>query len=253
MVSIDLSGQRAIVTGSSTGIGRGIAVMLATAGADIAVHYTKNAEEAEKTAALVRKAGRKAVLARGDFRKPAEIDAAIGTAVAGLGGKIDILVNNVGDLIRRVSFETYESSLWDDVIALNLSSVYHVIKAALPHFEPGARIVNISSLSALNGAGKHAFAYSAAKGGMVAMNRSLANEFAPRGIRVNCIAPGVVQTPFHDRFNTPEALETVRKSLPLQRLGAPEDIAGAVLFLVSPLSSFITGEMIEVNGGAHMG
>jgi NAD(P)-dependent dehydrogenase (short-subunit alcohol dehydrogenase family) len=88
---------------------------------------------------------------------------------------------------------------------------------------------------------------------MVAMNRSLATEFAPRGIRVNCIAPGVVNTPFHERFNTPEVLETVRKSLPLQRLGVPEDIAGAALFLVSSLSSFMTGEMIEVNGGAHMG
>jgi 3-oxoacyl-[acyl-carrier protein] reductase len=253
MVSIDLSGQRAIVTGSSTGIGRSIAVILATAGADVAVHYTKNVDEAEKTAALVREVGRKAVLARADFRKPAEIESAMDAAVTGLGGKVDILVNNAGDLIRRVPFESYETSLWNDVIALNLSSVFHVIKALLPHFESGARIVNISSLSALNGAGKHAFAYSAAKGGMVAMNRSLATEFAPRGIRVNCIAPGVVKTPFHDRFNTPDVLETVRKSLPLQRLGVPEDIAGAALFLVSPLSSFMTGEMIEVNGGAHMG
>lgn len=253
MISIDLSGQRAIVTGSSTGIGRGIAVTLATAGADVAVHYTKNVVEAEKTAALVRQAGRKAILARADFRKPVEIKSAMKEAINGLGGSVDILVNNAGDLIRRVPFDTYESSLWDDVIALNLSSVFHAIKAVLPHFAAGARIVNVSSLSALNGAGKHAFAYSAAKGGMVAMNRSLATEFAPRGIRVNCIAPGVVNTPFHERFNTPEVLETVRKSLPLQRLGVPEDIAGAALFLVSQLSSFMTGEMIEVNGGAHMG
>jgi 3-oxoacyl-[acyl-carrier protein] reductase len=85
------------------------------------------------------------------------------------------------------------------------------------------------------------------------MTRSLANEFAPRGMRVNCIAPGVVRTPFHDRFNTPEVLETVRKSLPLQRLGAPEDIGGVALFLASPLASFMTGQVIEANGGAHMG
>ena len=142
-------------------------------------------------------------------------------AVAGLGGSVDVLVNNVGDLIQRVPFSSFETSLWDDVIALNLSSVFHTIRAVLPHFAPGARIINVSSLSALNGAGKHAFAYAAAKGGMVSMNRSLANEFAPLGIRVNCIAPGVVKTPFHDRFNTPEVLETVRKSLPSSASGRP--------------------------------
>ena len=88
---------------------------------------------------------------------------------------------------------------------------------------------------------------------MVSMTRNLAHEFAPQRHRVNCIAPGVVKTPFHDRFNTPEVLETVRKSLPLQRLGAPEDIAGVALFLASPLSSFMTGQMLDANGGAHMG
>jgi 3-oxoacyl-[acyl-carrier protein] reductase len=253
MIGIDLRDQRAIVTGSSTGIGRGIAVAFAQAGADVAVHYTKNLAEAEKTAAMVRDAGRKAVIVRANFLVPTEIDAAMKQAAAGLGGSVDILVNNVGDLVQRVPFENFETSLWDEVIALNLSSVFHAIRALLPSFAAGARIINISSLSALNGAGKHAFAYSAAKGGMVSMTRSLANEFAPRGIRVNCIAPGVVKTPFHDRFNTPEVLETVRKSLPLQRLGAPEDIGGVALFLASPLASFMTGQIVEANGGAHMG
>ena len=212
MIQIDLKDQKAIVTGASTGIGRGIAVGFAKAGADVAVHYSKNVDEAKTTGALIREAGRKAVLVRGNFLKPAEIESAMQEAAAGLGGSVDVLVNNVGDLIQRVPFSNFETSLWDDVIALNLSSVFHAIRAVLPHFAPGARIINVSSLSALNGAGKHAFAYAAAKGGMVSMNRSLANEFAPLGIRVNCIAPGVVKTPFHDRFNTPEALETVRKS-----------------------------------------
>jgi len=123
----------------------------------------------------------------------------------------------------------------------------------LPSIRPNGRIVNISSLSGLNGAGKHAFAYAAAKGGMVALTKGLANEFAARGIRVNCVAPGVVKTPFHERFNTPEVLETVRKSLPLQRLGAPEDIGAAVLFLASSMSTYMTGQVVEANGGAHMG
>lgn len=253
MFGIDLKDQRAIVTGSSTGIGRGIAVTLAQAGADVAVHHTKNVAEAEKTAALVREVGRKAVIVRADFLKPAEIDRAMKEAVAGLGGSVDILVNNVGDLIQRVPFDDFETSMWDNVIALNLSSVYHAVRSVLPSLRPNGRIVNISSLSGLNGAGKHAFAYAAAKGGMVALTKGLANEFAARGIRVNCVAPGVVKTPFHERFNTPEVLETVRKSLPLQRLGAPEDIGAAVLFLASSMSTFMTGQVVEANGGAHMG
>ena len=253
MVAIDLKDQRVIVTGSSTGIGRGIALGFAQAGADVAVHYTKNLSEAEKTLALIRATGRKAVLVKGNFLVPSEIEACMKEAAVGLGGKVDVLVNNVGDLVQRVSFADYTTALWDEVIALNLSSMYHTIHALLPYFQPGARIINVSSLSALNGAGRHAFAYAAAKGGMVSMNRNLANEFAPLGYRVNCIAPGVVRTPFHDRFNTPEALEGVRKSLPLQRLGEPEDIAGVALFLASPLASFMTGETVEVNGGMHMG
>jgi len=253
MYAIDLSNQRAIVTGSSTGIGRGIAVALAQAGADVAVHYTKNLQEAEKTASLVREAGRKAVIVKADFLKPAEIDSGMKKAVQDLGGSLDILVNNVGDLIQRVSFDNFEPSMWDNVIALNLSSVFHAIRAVLPNLAQGARIVNISSLTGISGAGKHAFAYAAAKGGMVALTKNLALEFAPRGIRVNCVAPGVVQTPFHERFNTPEVLETVRKSLPLQVLGQPDDIGAVTLFLASPMSKYMTGQVVEANGGAHMG
>jgi 3-oxoacyl-[acyl-carrier protein] reductase len=253
MFSIDLTDQRAIVTGSSTGIGRGIAVALAKAGADVVIHYAKKRDEAEKSAALVRAAGRKAVLVRGDFLKPAEIESAMKDAIAGLGGSVDILVNNVGDLIGRVPFEKYETSMWDDVIALNLSSAFHAIKAVLPYMASGARIVSISSLTGISGAGAHAFAYAAAKGGLIALTRNLALEFAPLGIRINCVAPGVVQTPFHERFNTPERLEIVRKSLPLQRIGLPEDIGNATVYLASSMSSFVTGETLEVNGGMHFG
>ena len=253
MFQIDLTNQRAIVTGSSTGIGRGIAVALAQAGADVAIHYTKNDAEAEKSAALVRETGRKAVIVKADFLEPVEIERAMKEAVKGLGGSVDILVNNVGDLIQRVPFDSFETSMWDNVLALNLSSVFHTVRSVLPAFAPNARIVNISSLTGVSGVGKHAFAYAAAKGGMIAFTKNLAYEFAPRNIRVNCVAPGVVRTPFHERFNTPEILENVRKSLPLQRLGAPEDIGAAVLFLVSPMSNFITGQVLEANGGAHMG
>jgi 3-oxoacyl-[acyl-carrier protein] reductase len=253
MIALDFTGKSVIVTGASTGIGRGIASAFARAGADVAIHYLRNKEEAENTAKLVREAGRRAILVQGDFKKPEQIKAAMDAAVSGLGGPIDVLVNNVGDLVVRVPFDKYETSMWDDVIALNLSSIYHATKAVDPHLAEKSSIVNISSLTGVSGAGRHAFAYAAAKGGVISFTRNMALELAPRGIRVNCVAPGVVRTPFHERFNTPEALENVRKSLPLQRIGEPEDIAHATLFLASPLASFITGEVLQANGGAYFG
>ncbi|HLJ58450.1 MAG TPA: glucose 1-dehydrogenase [bacterium] len=253
MFTIDLADQRAVVTGSSTGIGRATAIMFAEAGADVGIHYAENEKEAEQTAAEVRARGRRAALVRGDFREPKVAGRAVTDAIDQLGGSLDILVNNAGSVLKRVPFDEMESELWDDVINLNLTSVFHATRAALPRFSAGARIVNISSLAALNGGGLHAFAYAASKGGLISLTRSLAKELAPRGIRVNAVAPGVTATPFHERFSTPELLEKVRQSLPLRRLGTPEDCAAAVLYLVSRMGTHITGEVVEVNGGEHFG
>ncbi len=142
-----------------------------------------------------------------------------------------------------------DAELWQEVIALNLSSVFFATKAALPHLGPGARIVNVSSIAARHGGGPGAFAYAAAKGGVMTLTRGWAKELAPRNIRVNAIAPGVIETPFHDRFSTPELLETFRKSIPLGRLGTADECAGAILYLVSPLASYVTGQSIDINGG----
>jgi 3-oxoacyl-[acyl-carrier protein] reductase len=141
------------------------------------------------------------------------------------------------------------TELWQEVIALNLSSVFFATKAALPHLGHGARIVNVSSVAARHGGGPGAFAYAAAKGGVMTLTRGLAKELASRNIRVNAIAPGVIETPFHDKFSTPELLETFRKSIPLGRLGTPDECAGAILYLVSPLASYVTGQTIDINGG----
>jgi 3-oxoacyl-[acyl-carrier protein] reductase len=248
-VEIDLTGQRAIVTGASTGIGRAIAIALAGAGADVAIHYGSRRKEAVETARGVESKGRRAVLVQGDFRDPAAAGKAVEAAVRELGEPIDILVNNAGSLVDRSAVEDMDAKLWDDVIALNLSSVFFATKAALPHLSQGARIVNVSSVAARHGGGPGAFAYAAAKGGVMTLTRGLAKELAPRNIRVNAIAPGVIETPFHDRFSTPEMLETFRKGIPLGRLGTPEECAGAVLYLVSPLASYVTGQTIDVNGG----
>ena len=248
-MEIDLSGQRAIVTGASTGIGRATAIALAEAGADVAVHYGSSRKEAEETARAVGSYGRRAVLVQGNFRDGVGAGRAVEGAVEALGSPVDILVNNAGSLIARTPLEDMDADLWEEVIALNLSSVFFATKAALSHLGQGARIVNVSSISARNGGGPGAVAYAAAKGGVMTLTRGLAKELAPRNIRVNAIAPGVIETPFHDRFSTPEMLETFRKSIPLGRLGTAEECADAILYLVSPMASYVTGQTIDINGG----
>jgi 3-oxoacyl-[acyl-carrier protein] reductase len=246
---IDLSGQRAIVTGASTGIGRATAIALAEAGADVAVHYGTSRTEAEETARAIESHRRRAVIVQGDFRDPEATRKSVEAAIAALGDPIDILINNAGSLIARTPLDEMDADLWQEVIALNLSSVFFATKAALPHLGPGARIVNVSSIAARHGGGPGASAYAAAKGGVMTLTRGWAKELAPRNIRVNSIAPGVIETPFHERFSTPELLEAFRKSIPLGRLGTPEECAGAILFLVSPLASYVTGQSLDINGG----
>ena len=248
-MEIDLTGQRAIVTGASTGIGRATAKALAGAGADVAIHYGSSRNEAEETARAVEAQGRRAFLVQADFRDPTAAGKAVEAAVEALGAPIDILVNNAGSLIGRSAVDEMDEELWQEVIALNLSSVFFATKAALPHLGNGARIVNVSSIAARHGGGPGAFAYAAAKGGVMTLTRGLAKELASRNIRVNAIAPGVIETPFHDTFSTPELLETFRKGIPLGRLGTSEECAGAVLYLVSPLASYVTGQSIDINGG----
>ncbi|TMG30658.1 MAG: 3-oxoacyl-ACP reductase FabG [Chloroflexi bacterium] len=248
-MDIDLTAQRAIVTGASTGIGRAIAVALSRAGADVAVHYGSSRKEADETARAVESHGRRAVLVQADFRDPTAAGKAVEAAVQALGAPIDILVNNAGSLVGRSAVEEMDAELWQEVIALNLSSVFFATKAALPYLGDGARIVNVSSVAARHGGGPGAFAYAAAKGGVMTLTRGLAKELASRNIRVNAIAPGVIETPFHDKFSTPEQLETFRKGIPLGRLGTSEECAGAVLYLVSPLASYVTGQSIDINGG----
>ena len=248
-MEIDLTGQRAIVTGASTGIGRATAKALAGAGADVAIHYGSSRKEAEETARAVESQGRRAFLVQADFRDPTAAGKAVEAAVEALGAPIYILVNNAGSLIGRSAVDEMDEELWQEVIALNLSSVFFATKAALPHLGNGARIVNVSSIAARHGGGPGAFAYAAAKGGVMTLTRGLAKELASRNIRVNAIAPGVIETPFHDKFSTPELLETFRKGIPLGRLGTSEECAGAVLYLVSPLASYVTGQSIDINGG----
>lgn len=250
MRTIDLQGQTALVTGGSTGIGRAVALALAEAGCDVAVHYHQSEAAAHEVAAVVRAVGRRAALLQGDFTAPAQVAAVVEAAAREFGG-LDILINNAGSLIGRVPLADMTDDHWGAVVALNLTSVFQSCRAALPHLRAGARIVNVTSIAAHTGGGQHSFAYAAAKGGVLSLTRGLAKELAHSGVRVNAVSPGTILTPFHERFSTPDRLEGIRKTIPLQRLGEAADCAGAVLYLVSPLAAYVTGETLEVNGGQH--
>jgi 3-oxoacyl-[acyl-carrier protein] reductase len=250
-VQIDLTGKTAIVTGGARDIGRAIVLELAASGASVAVNYHSSQDAAEKLVAEVRAGGGKAVAVRADVSKGLDAKRLVADTRNALGDRIDILVNNAGGLVARKKIEEMDEAFWDQVIALNLKSVFVVTKAALPHFADGGAIVNMSSLAARDGGGGGALAYSAAKGAVLTFTRGLSKELAPRRIRVNCVSPGMIATTFHDTFTAPEVRRAVASRTSVGREGSAKDVANAVAFLASDASAYITGESIEINGGLY--
>ena len=245
-----LEGKTALVTGASRGIGKAIALRLAEEGATIAINFAGNVAAAEEVKAAIEADGGKAILVQADVSDSAAVDAMVKTVVDNFGG-IDILVNNAGitrdGLLMRMKEED-----WDAVLNTNLKSIFLCTKAVskLMMKKRSGRIVNMSSVVGVNGNAGQAN-YSAAKAGAIGFTKSMAKELAGRGITVNAIAPGFIQTDMTAVL--PEAVkESMAKSIPLGRLGAPEDIAGTVLFLVSDCASYITGQVINVDGGMVM-
>ena len=245
----ELSGRTALVTGGNVGIGRAIAIALAESGADVAVTYMTHAES--DVASSIEALGRKSMSLQVDVTDSGQVGRAV-DAIASAFGHIDILVNNAGGLVGRVPLGEMSDDHWRHVIDLNLSSAMYCARAVAPWMTPGpGRIINISSLAGRNGGSRGMVAYATAKAGMIGLTRALAKELAP-GITVNAIAPGLIlQTPFHETF-TPERdqLAMIEGTL-VKRAGLPEDVAGAVVFFASDLASFVTGEVIDVNGGAY--
>jgi 3-oxoacyl-[acyl-carrier protein] reductase len=249
-VHVNLQGKTALVTGGARDIGRAVALKLAECGAAVVVNYHKSAAPAKALVEEVRSRGGQAELVLADATRSADV-ARLADAARSVSGRIDILVNNAGGLVARKKIEEMDEAFWDEVIALNLKSVFLVTKAALPHIPDGGAIVNLSSLAARDGGGGGAIAYSTAKGGVLTFTRGLSKELAPRRIRVNCVSPGLIATTFHDTFTKPEVRQAVAARTSLGREGRPEDIADAVLFLASDASAYITGESIEINGGLY--
>jgi 3-oxoacyl-[acyl-carrier protein] reductase len=168
--------------------------------------------------------------------------------------RVDILVNNAGSLVKRTPFLEFTPELWDQVITLNFHSAFHVTRHVLPQMVERGRgfVVNVSSVAARNGGGIGAIAYASAKGGLSTMTKGLAREFAPKGIRVNGVSPGTIETNFHKQFSTEQMLNNVRAATPAGRLGGSAETADVILFLCSEGARYIHGQMIEVNGGFLM-
>jgi 3-oxoacyl-[acyl-carrier protein] reductase len=246
-----LNGKVALVTGGARDIGRAISLKLAELGAVVIVNYNSSEKEACQTVEEIRGKGGKAIAVKANVTKTPEIINMIEEARKQFGEHIHILVNNAGGLVGRKKIEEMEEEFWDNVITLNLKSVFLVTKYVLPYMPEGGAIINIASLAARDGGGMGASAYAASKGGVLAFTRAMAKELAPRKIRVNAICPGLISTRFHDVFTKPEVREKIVANTPLKREGKPEEVANVVAFLASDEASFITGASIEVNGGLY--
>lgn len=247
-----LDGRRAAVTGAGRGIGRAIAEALAAAGAEVLVHYHRSRQPAEEAARGIESRGGRAWTAQADLTDSAQVRRLFRQVEERWGG-LDILVNNTGDLVQRSSIGELSDELLERVVRVNLHSALYCSREAIPLLRRGTApcIVNLSSNGAHTGGGAGAVLYCAAKGAIHTFTRGLATELAP-GIRVNAIAPGTILTDFH-RVHTPEErLAAMAANTPLKRLGEAEDVSAAVVFLCGAGAAFITGEVIEINGGLTM-
>ncbi len=271
----DFTNKVVLVTGASSGIGRATAEFFGECGARVAVSYLKNQAGANEAVAAIAGAsiGRgmasgadggaisesvessaRAYAVQADVTKNSEIARMIKEVEENLGA-IDILVNNAGSLVERLKTAELTEERWDEVFALNVKSAFFAAQAVIPKMlEKGAGvIVNVTSIAGRNGGAPGSIHYSAAKGAMTTMNKGLAKEFAARGIRVNGVSPGVIDTPFHETFSTPEAMANFANNLiPMGRVGTSREVASVIAFLASDAAAYLCGETIEINGGMLM-
>jgi 3-oxoacyl-[acyl-carrier protein] reductase len=253
-MNADLEGAVALVTGGGGGIGQAAALELARRGAHIAIHYHRSELGARNTAARVEALGREAAIFKADLTRSDDVRALVSVVLERFGA-IDVLVNNAGDLVKRQSLLEMSEVLWREVIDLNLTSAFLVTQAVAASMIGRGRgvIVNVSSLAGHNGGGAGAFAYAAAKGALITFTKAIAKELAPKGVRVNCVAPGLIGgTNFHGRFTPPEAFQAAEKTIPIGRAGTAEEVGRAIAFLCGPDATYVVGETIEINGGMLM-
>jgi 3-oxoacyl-[acyl-carrier protein] reductase len=247
-----LTNRVALVTGAGVGIGRAAALRFAESGALVGVHYHTSKDGALRTADEIRALGSKAFLLHGDLTNEADANQVVDQLIEQTG-RLDILFNNAGYPIKMTPIEACSLEHWNRVFAVNVTSAFLVARRAIPHLRASKNgsIINNLSLSVQTGGSGGGGVYAAAKGALQVMTRSLAKELAPH-VRVNAIMPGVIATAHHEVFSTPAKMEDYKKQTPLARNGDADEVAQAVLFLASDASSFMTGAILDINGGRFM-
>lgn len=240
-------GRVALVTGASRGIGTATAIKLASEGADVAVHYVRSAKPAEAVCEEIRSLGRRAVAVQADIADRSAVDGMVAQATSVLG-PIELLVNNAGD-VGNMDFNQLTPEHWDRIIGINLTGPFNVIWAVKEGMvqQKFGRIVNVSSIAAL-APRPNQFAYAAAKAGVISFTKSACDPLAQHNIRINSLAPGAIDTDMIHEIS-PEMLEHLRSTTPLQRLGTPEEMANVILFLLSEDASYMTGATVIASGG----
>jgi 3-oxoacyl-[acyl-carrier protein] reductase len=250
---MDLTGKVAIVTGASSGIGHATAIALSECGAAVTINYHRNEVGAELLRKQIVARGGRAITVQADVTIAADVEALIRRTSEELG-PVDILVNNAGSLIERLRILDLTEERWDEVMDLNLKSAFlcsKAVAASMMERKTGT-IVNLSSIAGRNGGALGSLHYSAAKGGLITFTKGLAKELAPHGVRVNAVSPGVIDTPYHEQFSSPEIMKGYVNAIPLGRVGKAEEVAKVIAFLASDAASYLVGETIEINGGMYM-
>jgi NAD(P)-dependent dehydrogenase (short-subunit alcohol dehydrogenase family) len=242
-----LQGKVALITGGDSGIGRAVALAFAREGADVLISYLNEDPDAEETARVVREAGRQAVLAPGDISEDAHCRSLVARTVSELG-RLDILVNNAAYQMTREGIAQIPDGEWEHTFTTNIFAMYYLCKAAWSHLQPGSTIINTASIQAYQPS-PQLLPYASTKGAIVTFSKALAQEGAERGIRVNVVAPGPIWTPLIPATMPEEKAQQFGQDTPLGRPGQPAELAPLFVFLASPESSYITGEVVGVTGG----
>ena len=249
----EFQNKKILITGASTGIGAELAKAFAKQGAIVGLHYLSSADAANHVASQILGEGGRVELIKADASEPQALTVAVNEAAERLGG-LNGLINNAGGMVRRVPYADVTNKDYDEIMDLNARSIIVASKEALPFLKKeGGFVINTTSIAARNGASGGAGMYGSSKAFVSNVTRGMAKEWIAYGIRVNAVAPGVITTPFHERYSTKEQLDAMLKTVPQGRLGIAEDCVGAYLFLASDkLAGYVIGQTIEVNGGQLM-
>lgn len=242
-----LKGKVAIITGGDSGIGRAVAIAYAREGADVVIAYLDEHEDAEKTRRIIEDSGRQCLTMAGDVGDESFCQSLITTAMAKFG-RIDVLVNNAAQQFPQEHLEDIDQQQLEKTFRINIFSMFYTVKAALPHLQEGAHIINTASVTAYRGS-EHLLDYSATKGAIVSYTRSLSKQLVKKGIYVNAVAPGPVWTPLIAATFSPEEVSKFGSGAPLGRPAQPSEIAPSYVFLASRDSSYMTGQVLHPNGG----